>query len=307
MTHLMILVATAFAPNVEFSLPVVGYYQPADAIEIRPILGIPGASRVLDPIPLPDGVSKLHLAPGQPFALAGVDGALKILLFSNAPATGASLPSADIVEFSSDGSSAALYSRVFQRVTVITGLPNQPITAWSAEIAEPVAMALSAGAQSLAVAGEDGIVRIFTADASSLVAYQGSKISSLAFRGSTGSLVISDSGARRIVAVEDGVGRVLDNGNQIVEPGALAASRDGSTAWIADLSDNAIVRLDLATGVASRRPMDFAVKQFRRLALGDAFLLASPGQETPGWILAGAEPRGQTYFIPGIPAPEPQQ
>ena len=113
-------------------------------------------------------------------------------------------------------------------------------------------------------------------------------------------MLISDPEARRIVSVENSSARVVDNGDLVAQPGAFAVSRDGSTAWIADGSDNAVVRMNLQSSVIERLPMDFAVTRFTALALDDTFLLATPGVETPGWVLAGAEQRNRTYFVPGI-------
>ncbi len=302
MTRLLILVtATAFAQNVQFSLPVLGYYQADDAIEVRPIVGVPGSSRVADPLELPDGITKIHLAPGQPYLLAETAEGLKVVLLGGVSSSiDTRTANPDLVEFAPGGGAAAIYSRAGHRLTVLGGLPSQPSAAWSMELDEPAAFALSANGRSLAAAGRDGIVRIHSKDAAPLVVYQGTKIASLAFHGSSESLAISDSGARRIVSVSDSMARVVDNGEIVLEPGALAASRDGSTAWVLDQSDNSIVRLNLRTGLGERKALDYTVEQFRALAVGDAYLLASPSAETPGWILAGAETRHQTYFIPGI-------
>src|SRR5437016_5451173 len=50
--------------------PVAGYVVDSPGPALRAILGVPGAFRFSGALPLPEGVTRIHLAPGQDFALA---------------------------------------------------------------------------------------------------------------------------------------------------------------------------------------------------------------------------------------------
>src|SRR5581483_6744615 len=52
-----------------FSPPMLGFISGPARNEVTPILGIPGAAWLGDPVPLPDTVSLVHIAPGHAYAL----------------------------------------------------------------------------------------------------------------------------------------------------------------------------------------------------------------------------------------------
>jgi hypothetical protein len=50
--------------------PLAGYIGDPAGAELRAIYGVPGSFRFGEPLPLPGVVTRIHLAPGQSFALA---------------------------------------------------------------------------------------------------------------------------------------------------------------------------------------------------------------------------------------------
>ncbi len=53
-----------------FAGPLLGFVLGSTPAELQPILGIPGAARLGNAVPLPSAVTQLYLAPGHCYALA---------------------------------------------------------------------------------------------------------------------------------------------------------------------------------------------------------------------------------------------
>jgi len=111
--------------------PVMGFVS--TGAQLRPLLGIPGASALGEPFALPAGVMSVHFEPNQDYALLSpaAGGFIGIMTFQG-KGEGAvtsicgAIPQPDIVAFSPGGAVAALYSKKEERLQVITGLPNSP-------------------------------------------------------------------------------------------------------------------------------------------------------------------------------------
>ena len=116
--------------------PVLGFVNSADRGELRAILGIPGASVFGGPMAVPAGVTSVHFAPSQNYALlAPSTGAfIGLMTFQGADegvvsAICGAIPQPEIVAFSPSSSTAALYSKGEEELQVITGLPQSPVFA----------------------------------------------------------------------------------------------------------------------------------------------------------------------------------
>ncbi len=123
------MIATAMAAvaaDQRADVPVMGYAFGETSRELRAILGVPGASRWSDPLPLPDGVVDLRIAPGHRWAvLALITGEVGVLtLDTRAYARLDGANAFDDVDFSPSGSAMAL--RNGDAVAVYTGLPDSP-------------------------------------------------------------------------------------------------------------------------------------------------------------------------------------
>src|SRR5260370_25989847 len=105
-----------------------------DGTEMGAVLGGPGAATLSPPIPLADGVTRIHLAPAQRWALAEQAGGAGLGLISFIGAVpGAvqlidgALSTPDRVSFSPNGRAAALFSA--GTVQVLRGLDSAPTVA----------------------------------------------------------------------------------------------------------------------------------------------------------------------------------
>src|SRR5581483_9660423 len=112
--------------------PDLGFVSWSSPAELRGILGVPGASVFSNPLPLPETVTAIHLAPSHSFALIehkdkqiGVM-SLKAENFGREAVIGGAFTTADLVAFSPSSRSAILLSATAGRIQAITGLPNEP-------------------------------------------------------------------------------------------------------------------------------------------------------------------------------------
>jgi hypothetical protein len=113
--------------------PVLGFVYGADRGELRPILGLPGASVFGGPLPVPLGVTSVYFPPGQNYALIEQRSGefIGLMTFQGANegsviAICGAISQPDIVSFSPSGNTGALYSKAEGRLQVITGLPGSP-------------------------------------------------------------------------------------------------------------------------------------------------------------------------------------
>jgi len=112
--------------------PVLGFVS--TGAQLRPLLGIPGASAVGEPFALPAGVMGVHFEPHQNYALLSptTGGGFIGLMTFQEEGEGAvisicgAISQPDIVAFSPSGAVAVLYSNKEERLQVISGLPNSP-------------------------------------------------------------------------------------------------------------------------------------------------------------------------------------
>jgi hypothetical protein len=111
--------------------PVLGFVPGAAGTEVRPLLGVPGASGVGEALPLNVGVRRVQVSPKQDYVIALRNEGKSVVLFDLAASTLAARPLAfpgvaDLVSISPGGSAAAVYDAVTHRVHTIAGLPGNP-------------------------------------------------------------------------------------------------------------------------------------------------------------------------------------
>jgi hypothetical protein len=66
---LLALVTEPLSGATTITGPVAGYATESSGTTLRAISGVPGSFRFSDALPLPEGVKRVHMAPGQDFAL----------------------------------------------------------------------------------------------------------------------------------------------------------------------------------------------------------------------------------------------
>ena len=103
---LLLLIPGLLPAAVSVSGPIAGYVADPSRPVLRVISGVPGSYLFSDPIPMPDGVTRIHLSPGKDFALIESGAASPAILFLSAGAVdhvtalSGAMPAADWVAFS---------------------------------------------------------------------------------------------------------------------------------------------------------------------------------------------------------------
>jgi hypothetical protein len=277
--------------------PLAGLTANAGKTEVRPIQGVPGASTVGDPIALPAGVNRVHLAPLQQWALVeqGREGTLgrmplnRTVPGSVAPIFGA-MSAPALMSFSSNGRNAALVSRTGGVLQILTHLADTPQITLQSDISQlgVIAAAVSDDGTLPAVLTRTGEVYLILPGGSpSLIGRAGSP-AGIGFLPSQAALAIID-GASATVTVVDGLNAqpltrmVIPGPNLSGDAIFVQASSDGislvfsvdggQTAYLANLGDQSVHSLDVPAGFSMLERLN-----------GDIFLFAANPNEA-AWLL----------------------
>lgn len=305
--------AVAYA---QISAPLVGMISGEGQArnEVRPVVGVMGASTLRAPIALGSNVVRVNLAPSGGWALVERRGMAPELVTFNGLTAGASqqiagvFPAPALVAFSPTGKSAALRypNGVIQ---VVTGLNATPQLAYQAEA--PGASRVSAlavsddGSAALAITAEG--VFLLGAGSPQLV-YAGSGAIGAAFLANQPAAVLADSGSgtislRRIAGTSASVatvGNLSFTGSDVL----LAASPDGTSAILATKGSTAAYRVDLTSGNTESITLPVAATRLDRLRDGQSFVFSAEAGKA-AWFLTSNGSGLQAVFAanPGIPAP----
>src|ERR1700683_365367 len=123
------------SPQAQLSAPAEAYIFDAAVKGIRPVLGIPGASSIGDPLDLGLSLASALVSPNQDFALlvGADDAAVRILSLQSGDFTNQLLPQASNapkrIFFSPGGGTVGLYYPDSDRLQIFTHMPVGPILA----------------------------------------------------------------------------------------------------------------------------------------------------------------------------------
>ncbi len=289
--------------------PLAGYAADPVRPQLRPIFGVPGALTFGNPIALPDGVTRIHLAPGQDFALVERAGAapavlaLKDGVVDSVASIDGAMATPDWVAFSAAGGSALLYASS-GRMQAISGLPGAPRIAMDLD-ASALPEAFRAGALSddgtLVLGASGSSVYRLSQDGGSQLVLSVNAVASVSILRDGTSAVVADSGAGSIHLLRNltssPVSSVLASGLDGI--GAIAASWDGSAVFAA--RTDGISSVDLASGAVQTFGSAASPVSLLPLRNRDTFLIsARPNQ--PGWMFYRDGSAGRVVFIPAVPA-----
>jgi len=270
--------------------PVLGFVSGSTPVQLQPILGIPGASRLGDALPLPNTVTQLYLAPGHSYALAaqGPVNPIALLILrvpsgSQTNPTIVALPGVlaqpDLVAFSPTGRSAALYSQQENRLQVLTGLPNSPQVARDmpdVHLANnPTKLAISDDAQALLIADGSGAVYALSGNTAPVPVYRTSNVSALAFVSQSHDAVVGDPLLGTVAIVQASGVKVLVPAEGC-QPQAAVSTADGKTILIACPAQRLISSIDLASGVANAYKIGNSPSALEAVGARDTFLMSPP-------------------------------
>ncbi len=288
--------------------PVAGYTVESPGPVLRAILGVPGSFRFSDPIPLPDGVTRIHMAPGQDFALAELAGSgIAVLsLASGAVAGVAGIEGAiapDWTAFSPQASSAILFSAATSRLQVLTGLPATPHIALDMDTNAltdiPRTGVVSDNGQTLLLATREALYRVPLDGSAAQVLMAAHEIVSLAFFRNGTDAAVWDGGTESIHLLQNVpsalVDRVLASG--LKGAGELYPSWDGASIFLIRPGTRNVSAISLASGEIqsfdSAAPVDTLVP----LRNHDAFLISAERHQ-PAWMFYLDGSLGRVVFVP---------
>jgi hypothetical protein len=305
---LMLAAGAASDARAQISAPLVGLIAGESPSEIRPVLGVLGASSIQASIHLPRGVLHVHLAPMGGWALVQQRGKPSGLVTFNGSMPGAvqtiadAAPNPDLVSFSPLGRSAALLVSG-DVVQVLTGLDSTPRMAYSANFYDSAGVkkiAVSDDGQLLTILTAAGQVYLLSSSIAPMLAYAGSPSLGVAFLPNQSTAVIADpaNGAMNLASIVKGApvlqpvtGSLSVGGGETL----LEASRDGASAFVVASGGTSACRVELSTGGMQSMTLPAVATRLDRLRDGESFVFsAEPGHSA--WFLTGRDSGLQAVF-----------
>ena len=293
--------------------PVAGYVTDSSQSQLRAILGVPGALAFSEPLSLPDGMTRVRLAPGQDFALAESSNGAAGVLFLKAGAVDrlaaidGGMPSADWIAFSPGAGSALLFSSDTHRLPVLNGLPNAPHVALDLDAGtlpeQPAMGTVSDDGSLVLVASAASVYRVST-DGTAQVVLSGAAIQSVTVLRNGADVAVADAttGSVRIVrnAASKPEAQVLSSGLDGI--GTMFPSWDGQLLFVAQPGASSVSSIDLASGDVRAFPSSAAATALVPLRNRDTFLISAEADQ-PGWVFYRDGSDARTVFIPAaVPA-----
>lgn len=317
---------SADSTDVSFVEPIIGHVFDGNKQQIRSILGIPGAARVADPIPLNANAENAILSASGGLAIASVtggDAAMLVRPVDSEPtltAISGSMKTFNAGAFSPSGTSALLYGKDCTCLQVAVSFADSPnvsrvidITSLPGDI---TALAVNDDATfaAVAVAGlDDGSqpAQVFVIDLNSDAAprlVMTSSASGLAFSPSGKDLAVVDARTHSLSLVQD---VTADSAvmNVIGEPDGLAMPSavlylNAATVLVADRSGQVLL-VDLQAKQLKAIPCNCRPTALEMMELKSTYRLTGP--ETGAvWILTLGDSDPVVRFVP-VDDPEETQ
>jgi hypothetical protein len=313
---LLALSATALpGQSGQIAGPVIGFVWDSSARALRPVLGIPGASTLGDPLgdPLNTGLalSSATVAPHQDSAIAfAADGSLHLLRLGAGVTEvlcGACPSTADAAVFSPSGTAVALYSA--GRAQIVTGLPGAPVAGASFEVgasrdhalAPPLALSddgawlLASSRVAVNLFGSNGGPRQLLATGPGAL---------VAFAAGSHDAAIADPSGAALMLFHDVAGestqQALAAPDEVRQAAALAFSADGSRLFLASRADQSIAAIDIASGTSTVSACNCALSGL--VSMGNVLRLNELGNG-PLWLLdASGSAAPKVVFVPAAAA-----
>jgi hypothetical protein len=301
----------AFA-DLAINMPVAGYVTDSSGAQLRTIFGVPGGFSFSDPLPLPEGVTHVRLAPGQDYALVDRANGAVTVLFLMAGAVDrlatidGAMPSADWIAFSPGAGSALLFSAAAHRLQVLNGLPDAPQVALDLDAAtlpeQPTLGAVSDDGSLVLVASGTSAYRV-SRDGAAQVVLSAGAIQSLTVLRNGMDAAVSDSATGSVYLVRNAASspeaRVLASGLDGI--GAIFPSWDGLSIFAARPGVQTVSSVDLASEEVQSFPSSVAAVGLLPLRNRDTFLISAKAHQ-PGWVFYRDGAAGRVVFIPAAQA-----
>jgi hypothetical protein len=288
--------------------PVAGYVFDQASQGLRPILGLPGASLLGNPVSFGYNVTAAFVAPRLDAALAvAADGSSHLFTIQDGTLNEvavdglAAATSPYRVAFSPLGKSLAFSTGT--AALIVTGLPGAPAVGGSVDLSTlgaPDALAVSDDGAALLVSVNNSIHLFGSyADMGKLMDTAGGP--AIAFAGGSHDAAISDSGAGLVVyhdLLGSGDSQVVAAPDQSGTPSsAVAFSADGKEIYIANSSAQTVTRVDLVAGASNRLPCACSPTALARM--GNVFRLTDLTTD-PLWLVDQPESTARVVFVPAL-------
>ena len=288
--------------------PVAGYVFDSAAQALRPVLGIPGASVLGDPVNLGIGLTTAVVSPRLDSVVAvATDGTFHFFTLQGGtagevPVTAATVP--ERVAFSPAGTAVALYAA--GRIQVLTGLPSAPVAGNSFDLSSVLAIPAGHGHQPLTgsfAVSDDGADVLVSAGSGVHLFGAGSPHQLVAARGAA---VAFAPGGHDAVIAGVGVTMVKDVGGAATQEAiaangavpatvAVAFSADSSKIYLASAVGQGVSAFDLNAGTHSLIPCNCTPVGIS--GMGNLFRLNEAGS-APLWLLDTTATGPRIVFVP---------
>jgi hypothetical protein len=300
--------------------PLLGFVWDQASSTLRQVDGVPGAALGGTAFLPNQGFTNAAIAPNQTIALlTNGTGVLYAVALppTHLPFALASGLAADVrAAFSPSGTTAVLYSPGATSTFVITGLPNSP------EVREVTSLAGVTGIFN-AIVSDSGVLLVARAVASGVsisTAALDAQLTPVSVIGQLGGMafllgsdmaVLSDA-QNSILWKVSGIGgpvslALLANAaGGLSQPGLVAVSRDGKSAWVIAAGSSSILEFSLSAPghPASLLEAPFPITGLARLNGGSVFALQGQPQDAL-FVLDGDWPSGRIVEVPMTPLPQP--
>jgi hypothetical protein len=295
-----------------FGVTILGYLLDNDLHAIRPIVGIPGNSRIDSAIDLGVPVQDAAFPAGQKHAIVVSPQAEEVLLVDledlTHPRRIVGAPSSiSMIRTSVDGTKAALYDSKSNQLFIVSGIPN------AAAVVRTVDVSLDGAALTRFAISNDGAVALLAfrgEESDVLYSWEStagrrfvttvSRVSDIAFV--DGDAVVTDSGSDQVLLIrgvrnQASPALIADSKDGISRPAAVSiSSRHEIYIGVAD----AVIVMDASGHLLRRVPCDCTVTMMMPLR-DAAFRLTGP-LDRPLLVLDGRTDPERVFFIPALTA-----
>jgi len=311
---LLLLMAPVAIPAASNSIegPRLGFVFDHAIKSVRPILGIPGAATLGQPLDSALDLRKIAISPMQDYVLAteGEHNQVVVLATNRTPMVPVAVQGADRgpdqLIVSAGGTAAALYYKGGNHVEVIGGLPSAPTISSRLYLSAgqvPTALTVSDDGQTLLAGVADSVYWV-SASGEVPILKGLHKIASIALASNRTALIADGltNQIHRVQNVTSGVEADVVAGPKegIAAPVAVAISQDGKRAFVANGKSGTIAILDLqAKTQLSQLSCQCTPTGLDRLAGTDVFRLTEPSNR-PMWVLEATAHQSRIVFVPPV-------
>ena len=290
--------------------PLLGFVVGTNQIDVRAVLGIPGAAVMSDRLQLPAEVEKVHFAPKQQYAVLerNTDLPMSILTFAGSEPgpifdVAGILNKANVLSFSPNGTKLVLYSSAERRLQLINGLPEagqvvREINSDDLPEEDLRFVALNDTGLTLLVATNQSIYRVAKGRPPEFLNNVGNLVG-MRFRPQSDDALTLDSDIGELSLLQNLESspsrRLLLDGLNIDRHTILQI--DDEAAIIANKTANVVWQVDLGTSVIQEFLLSTSPVTLQDLRASHSFLL-SYDDDQPAWILSKSEETRAVYFVP---------